>query len=152
MRPRSIAPIVSAGILLGCGMGGSFDGIVFHQILQWHNMLSSVRPPIDLLAMKYNMLWDGAFHAATWVVTGAGVVQLWCAGRRNAAWWSTSAFVGACLLGWGLFNTLEGTLNHFISGLHHVRPGPNQLAWDAGFLCWGVLMLACGSLLVRAAR
>ena len=29
------------GILLGIGLGGFVDGIVLHQILQWHHMLSS---------------------------------------------------------------------------------------------------------------
>jgi len=30
----------SAGILLGIGLGGFVDGIVLHQILQWHHMLT----------------------------------------------------------------------------------------------------------------
>lgn len=47
------------GILLGVGMGGFVDGIVLHQILQRHNMLSSVLPPSTLEAMHTNMLWDG---------------------------------------------------------------------------------------------
>ena len=33
-------PVVAAGIVLGAGLGGFFDGIVFHQILQVHNMLT----------------------------------------------------------------------------------------------------------------
>ena len=41
-------PIISAGILLGTGFGGFFDGILLHQILQWHNMLSSVSPALIL--------------------------------------------------------------------------------------------------------
>lgn len=28
------------GLLLGLGLGGFVDGIAFHQILQWHHMLS----------------------------------------------------------------------------------------------------------------
>jgi uncharacterized membrane protein len=32
---------VSAGIFFGLGLGGFFDGIVLHQLLQWHHMLSS---------------------------------------------------------------------------------------------------------------
>jgi uncharacterized membrane protein len=27
-----------AGLLIGIGMGGFVDGIVLHQIAQWHNM------------------------------------------------------------------------------------------------------------------
>jgi len=152
IRARSVGPIVTAGILLGCGLGGFFDGIVFHQILQWHNMLSSVRPPTDLLTMKYNMLWDGLFHAATWLMTSAGVGRLWVAAKRNEGLWSTSAFVGALLLGWGLFNALEGLIDHQLLGIHHVHPGRHQVAWDLGFLASGVLMIAVGSWLVRRAR
>jgi Predicted membrane protein (DUF2243) len=33
-RPRG------PGILLGVGLGGFVDGIVLHQILQWHHMLT----------------------------------------------------------------------------------------------------------------
>jgi uncharacterized membrane protein len=28
---------ISAGILFGLGLGGFFDGIVLHQVLQWHH-------------------------------------------------------------------------------------------------------------------
>ena len=73
--------ILSAGLLLGTGLGGFVDGIVLHQIVQWHNMLSSVRPPIDLVEMKYNMVWDGIFHAFTWIMTALGVARLWTAGK-----------------------------------------------------------------------
>ena len=38
-------PLVTAGLVLGLGMGGFVDGIVFHQLLQTHNMLSARREP-----------------------------------------------------------------------------------------------------------
>ena len=31
----------SAGVALGMGLGGFIDGIVLHQLLQWHNLFSS---------------------------------------------------------------------------------------------------------------
>lgn len=145
-------PIIAAGILLGAGLGGFLDGIVLHQILQWHNMLSSVVLPDTLETMKYNMLFDGLFHAMTWVMTVAGIGMLWQAGRRPEVPWSTRAFVGALALGWGLFNFVEGLINHQLLGLHHVHPGENQLAWDLGFLASGVLLIALGYGNVRRAR
>lgn len=33
--------------------------------------------------------------------------------------------------------------------IHHVRPGPDQFAWDLGFLAWGAVMLAVGWWLAR---
>lgn len=148
---RTAQPVVTAGALLGCGLGGLFDGVLLHQILQWHNMLSSVHPPVDLVAMKYNMLWDGLFHAVAWLVTSLGVAQLWSAVRKPEVRWSNSAFGGSLLLGWGLFNLVEGVIDHHWLAIHHVHPGANEAAWDIGFLVWGAAMLLSGLLLLRRA-
>lgn len=144
--------IISSGILLGTGLGGFIDGILLHQILQWHNMLSSIRPPTDLVTMKYNMVWDGLFHAFTWTMTAIGLTRLWRAGQRPDVPWSTRTFVGSLLLGFGLFNSIEGLIDHQILGIHHVHPGEGQLAWDLAFIGSGLLMIAIGSSLVRAGR
>lgn len=145
-------PLLAAGVLLGTGLGGFVDGIVLHQILQWHNMLSSKIAPTDLVAMKQNMLWDGVFHAATWLMTAAGLALLWRAGQRSDVPWSTRAFVGALALGWGLFNVVEGIIDHHLLGLHHVHPGRDELAWDVGFLVFGAMLAAGGTLLIRAGK
>jgi uncharacterized membrane protein len=132
-----IRPIVAPALLLGIGLGGFIDGILLHQILQWHNMLSSVRPPVDLVSMKFNMVWDGLFHAVTWMFTVVGVVLLFRAGRRDDVVWSGRIFFGTMLFGWGLFNFVEGIIDHLIAGIHHVHPGAHQLAWDIGFVALG---------------
>ena len=145
-------PLVAAGLLLGTGLGGFVDGITLHQILQWHNMLSSVRPPVTLVDMKVNMVWDGVFHAGTWLMTAAGLAALWRAGRRPDVPWSGRTFAGGLAAGWGLFNFIEGVVDHHLLGLHHVHPGAGQLAWDVGFLASGVALTALGVGLVRAGR
>jgi uncharacterized membrane protein len=142
--------IIAPGILLGSGLGGFIDGILLHQILQWHNMLSSVVPPVDLLSSKYNMLWDGLFHLGTWLLTLGGVALLWQAGRRSDVPWSTRTFLGSLAIGWGTFNLVEGLIDHQILGLHHVHPGENQLSWDLGFLLLGASLVLAGTVLVRA--
>ena len=43
-------------------------------------MLSATLPPDTLANAKINMVWDGLFHALTWVMTAAGVALLWHAG------------------------------------------------------------------------
>lgn len=141
-------PVVSSGVLIGIGLGGFVDGILIHQILQWHHMLSARIPPIDLVSVKVNMVWDGFFHAFTWLATLLGVVLLWRAGRRSEVPWVTSTFAGALILGWGLFNVIEGLIDHQILGVHHVHPGTNQLAWDLGFLAFGAIEIALGLALV----
>ncbi|RKH59691.1 DUF2243 domain-containing protein, partial [Corallococcus llansteffanensis] len=120
-------PLLSAGLLLGVGLGGFVDGIVLHQILQWHNMLSSLLPPDTLVNAKVNMFWDGLFHAFTWLMTFGGLVLLWRAGQRTDVPWSTATFAGCLLGGWGLFNVVEGIIDHQFLGVHHVHPGAGEL-------------------------
>jgi uncharacterized membrane protein len=52
------------------------------------------------------------------------------------------------LAGWGIFNVVEGLIDHQLLGVHHVRDdlgGP--LSWDIGFLVFGVLLIVGGWLL-----
>ena len=134
-----------AGILLGVGLGGFVDGIALHQIAQWHNMLSARLPPHTMENMRVNMLWDGLFHALTWVVTVIGLFTLWGAARDRDALPSTKSFVGSLILGWGLFNLVEGLIDHQLLGIHHVREVPNYLAYDLTFLAvGGVLFILVG--------
>lgn len=147
-----IGPLVRAGLVLGVGLGGFVDGILLHQILQWHNMLSSVVPPTNLIDMKYNMVWDGLFHALTWTTCAAGLGFLFRAGRREDVPWSGRILVGSLAGGWGLFNFVEGLIDHQLLGLHHVHPGDGQLAWDLGFVfAGGAGLMLLGSLVVRRA-
>ncbi|TYZ10043.1 DUF2243 domain-containing protein [Hymenobacter lutimineralis] len=147
------APLVAAGLLLGAGLGGFVDGIVLHQILQWHNMLSNQLPPDNLINAKVNMYWDGVFHAAVWVLTAVGLRLLWAAGSRADVPWSGRTLGGGLLLGWGLFNVVEGLIDHALLGLHHVNEyAADKLPWDMAFLGFGALLLLAGYGLVRAGR
>ena len=118
----------------GDRMGGFVDGILFHQILQVHNMLSAVRPPITLVNVEINMFWDGLFHAFTWVDDGRGIALLWRAVKRTDAALSTRTFVGSLLLGWGLFNLVEGVIDHHLLGIHHVVE--RRITWYTIWRSW----------------
>ena len=146
------SPLITAGVLLGLGFCGLFDGILLHQILQWHHMLSSVRPATTVSDAELNMVWDGLFDATTWLLTLAGVISLWQAGKRDDVPWSSNTFYGSLLLGAGTFNVVEGLIDHQILGIHHVKPGANELAWDIGFLAVGVILAVAGWLLIQAGR
>jgi uncharacterized membrane protein len=98
----------TAALLLGVGLGGFIDGIVLHQIAHWHQMLSAVAPPESMQAMQRNMVADGWFHLAMWIVTLAGVLVLRSAVRGAGPIPSTRGFVGYLLIGWGGFNLVEG--------------------------------------------
>jgi uncharacterized membrane protein len=140
----------AAGFLIGVGMGGFVDGILLHQILQWHNMLSNRIPPTTMEAMRINMLWDGIFHAFVWLVTLVGILMLWRAAYRREEIPSLGAFVGQLILGWGAFNFVEGVIDHQILRLHYVREVPEYAVYNLTFLAvGGILFLLIGWLLSR---
>jgi uncharacterized membrane protein len=142
-------PLIIAGIVLGLGLGGFVDGILLHQLLQWHHMLSNIRPLTNVANEDLNMIWDGLFHAFDWVLTVAGIILLWRAGGRDDVPWSSQTFIGSILIGAGLFDVVEGLIDHQILGIHHVKPGPNQLAWDLGFLAFGGLLAVIGWIMIK---
>jgi uncharacterized membrane protein len=150
--PRRVLPL-HPGVVLGIGLGGFVDGIVLHQILQWHHMLTSAGYPADSVQnLTINTLFDGLFHASTWVATALGLALLHRAIRRGAAW-SGRKLVGGMLIGWGAFNLVEGIVDHHILGLHHVNEkAANMLAWDLGFLAFGAVLVICGIALSRRDR
>jgi uncharacterized membrane protein len=144
---------VSSGIFLGLGLGGFFDGIVLHQILQWHHMVTSAGYPADNLDnLKLNTLLDGLFHACTYVFVVIGLVILWRAAHRMHIMWSSTRLIGSILIGFGAFNLVEGLVNHQLLGLHHVNETVSREAWiywDIAFLVWGAAMLLIGWQLMR---
>jgi uncharacterized membrane protein len=143
-----------AGLVLGMGLGGFVDGILFHMLLQWHhvvcvNCLSGEQSPDDL---RREIFADGLFHVFTLGLTVAGLFMLWRAARRSEVFPSARWLAGALALGWGLFNLIEGVLSHHVLGLHHVKPGEARLAWDLGFLALGAALVAVGLRATRAGR
>ncbi len=145
-------PSKAAGLLYGLGFGGFVDGIVLHQILQWHHMVSHVEGyPTDTVAgLEVNTLADGFFHVATWFLLLAGsiaAIKAWREGRLAPSW---SFHFGLVMVGWGLFNLVEGIIDHHLLGVHHVRDDlGSPVAWDLGFLAVGALLVVGGWLLYK---
>lgn len=146
---------VSAGILFGLGLGGFFDGIVLHQILQWHHMLSSWYPVNTIENLELNTRWDGIFHSGTYLFVVAGLFVLWRTAKRRHLYWSSDLLIGSMLIGFGMFNVVEGLIDHHILGTHHVNelvPIEQRIYWDVGFLLWGFAMLVAGSFYLRRGK
>ena len=141
--------------LLGLGLGGFIDGIVLHQVLQWNHLLSDTwdHPMTTVAGLEANTLADGIFHLSTWLFVAAGMaltISAWQHGRLAPPW---RAHIGMLLVGWGVFNLVEGVIDHQILGIHHVRDdlgGP--LSWDLGFLALGAGLVVVGVVLERSAR
>jgi uncharacterized membrane protein len=138
VRPHTAPASKRPGVLLGVGLGGFVDGILLHQIAQWHSMGSARVPPVTMAAMRQNMRWDGFFHAAVWAVTLAGVFLLLRDAHRGARLPTARTLAAQMLAGWGGFNLVEGVIDHHLLQLHHVRDLPVHVpAYDWTFLAVG---------------
>ena len=145
-----------AGFMLGLGLGGSFDGILLHQVLQWHHMVTSAGyPPNSVENLKLNTLLDGLFHLTTYIFVAIGLLILWRAAHQRHVGWSGKMLAGTMLMGFGVFNLVEGIIDHHLLGLHHVNetvPPEQWIYWDAGFLIWGAAMVVIGWFLLQAGQ
>jgi uncharacterized membrane protein len=145
-------PLIRAGMFLGIGLGGFLDGILFHQILQLHAMLTAKLPKTSIVNVETNMFWDGMFHAVTWTMTVIGLVLLWRAVTKHRVLLSTKCFVGSMILGFGAFNFVEGIIDHHILHLHHVVEALGVSVYDYAFLASGVIMMVAGWRMVAAGK
>jgi uncharacterized membrane protein len=145
-------PVTASAIVLGIGIGGFIDGVLLHQVLQWHEMLSNKIPPATVVTKSVNMFWDGLFHLFMLIVTITGVFLLWTVHLRKRIYTTTGLLTGGMMTGWGLFNLLEGLLNHHILSLHNVREStPDQELWNYGFLIFSIFLIIAGVGLVKRA-
>lgn len=147
--PSSLTPLHWPAGLLGFALGGFFDGILLHQILQWHHLLSGLETGRGDL--RFQILADGVFHALMYAVALAGLVWLWRrrdflsrpgAGRRLSA---------ITLAGFGVWHIVDALLSHWLLGIHRIRMDTAApLFWDLTWLiAFGLVPLAAGIVLGR---
>jgi uncharacterized membrane protein len=134
-----------AGCLLGLSMGGFFDGILLHQILQWHHLLSLVGNPA-VQDIRVQILADGLFHALMYLIAAAGLWLLWTSRGELAAAGGGRRLLGAGLIGFGLWHLLDAALFHWILRIHRVRVDTDHpLFWDLlWFFVFGVAFVIAG--------
>ena len=131
------------GGVIGVGLVGALDEIVFHQLLQWHHFYVHAEP-------FWRIFSDGAFHAFTTAMLAFGVALLWWHRGRFASLVGGRPFWSGVLVGAGAFQLFDGVVDHKILGIHPVRVGadpmwPYDLAWLAG----GAILLLAGWVLGR---
>lgn len=106
---------------------------------------TGVDPQTAIVNYQVNMFWDGMFHVFTWLMTALGLALLWRVAIRREVSLSTRTFIGSLLAGWGLFNLVEGTIEHQILQLHHVVEfTANHLPADLAFLASGIVLIIVG--------
>ncbi len=134
---RRLAPL----LLTGFGLGAFLDGIVLHQVLQWHHLVVARVPADDLAGLEANTLWDGVFHLVSWLVVVAGLVWVLRSRRalRPVPW---RALTGALLAGWGAFNITDQVVFHLLLGAHHIRMVADYQVYDWGYTAIGAALVA----------
>ena len=164
MGTRRQAGLLGPGLLTGVGFGMFVDGIVLHQLLQWHHLLSNGkadrvglpdRSSETVDGLEFLVLWDGVFHAAAWVVVLLGV--LWLTRRLASAPpadpWPVRSVTGLLLAGWGGFQAFDMVVNHQLLAVHQIREDvADPLPWDLGYLAAALVLVAVGTALHRSAR
>jgi len=125
--------------VLGFALGGFFDGILLHQILQWHHLLSLV-PAVT--SLRAQVLWDGYFHALMYVLASVALVRLWWINRTREG----RPKVAPVLIGFGLWHVVDAVLSHWVLGIHRIRTfSDNPLFWDVLWLVvFGLIPLVIG--------
>jgi uncharacterized membrane protein len=99
-----------AALLLGFGLGAFFEGILLHPIA-------------------------GFFYFAAWAIVLGGVVLLWTTVRGPGPLPAGRVFVAHFVIGWGIFNMLEGLARHDLSKEWLI------FATGMGFALLGALLL-----------
>ena len=142
-----------AGIVLGVGLGGLVDSFLLHMILQWHHMLSNRIPPDSMENLHRLMMYDGLFDAFCFLIILVGALLLRHDATNERVVPSFVAFAGQMIFGWGLFNTVEGVIDHHLLQIHYVRQVPEYAVYNWTFLIVaGLGLLALGWLLMRRNR
>lgn len=130
--------VLRAAVPLGIGLVGAIDAIIFHQLLQWHNLY------VD--ATRYWRIFsDGLLHAFTLSMLAFGAFWLWRERRAYSTIVSSTPFWAGVLLGGGGFQLWDGVVDHKILRLHSVREGADNIfVYDIAWIASALVLLGVG--------
>ena len=132
-----------SGIFFGLGMVAFIDEVVFHQLLHWHHFYDKSTTSIGLIS-------DGLFHAFSWFATVASLFMVADLRRKNA--WKRKRWFGAVLLGAGVFQLYDGTIQHKVLGLHQIRYDVDIFYYDVLWNIIAGLLILIGLFVLRGTR
>ncbi|GAE29872.1 DUF2243 domain-containing protein [Alkalihalobacillus hemicellulosilyticus] len=132
-----------SGFLFGIGFIAFIDEMVFHQLLHWHHFY-------DLATTNIGLISDGLFHAFSWFATIAGLFLFADLQSRGGIWmrrWWSGVLIGA-----GLFQLYDGTIQHKVMGIHQIRYVEDVFVYDVTWNVLAVLLIVIGAILLWGAN
>jgi uncharacterized membrane protein len=130
--------VLWASVPLGIGLIGAIDEIIFHQLLQWHNLY------VDA-SERWRIFSDGLLHTFTLAMLFYGAWRLWQQRQPFSTILSSKPFWAGILLGGGGFQLWDGVVDHWLLRLHPVREGVDNIwLYDTLWIASALLMLAIG--------
>jgi uncharacterized membrane protein len=135
----------AAALLLGIALGGFFDGILLHQILQWHHLLSGLQGGA-FEDIRVQLLADGIFHVLMYLLAIWGLVLIWHTRQELGRPQSGYRILANSFVGFGAWHIIDGVVSHWVLGIHRIRmDADNPLFWDVlWFAVFGIAFVAIG--------
>jgi uncharacterized membrane protein len=134
---------VWTGAILGVGLMGAVDSIIFHQLLQWHNFYYDTTE-------FWRIFSDGLLQAFTAGMLFFGAMRLWGQRHRINEVVTSRLIWAGIILGAGAFQLFDGTVIHKVLRLHQIREGvENNLPYDIAWNGFAVLLLVMGWVLLQ---
>jgi uncharacterized membrane protein len=128
--------------MIGIGVAGTLDEVVFHQLLGWHHFYDRSTNAVGVIS-------DGIFHAVSTALLVAGFITLLKRRPQLGNGWARS-LAGWILMGAGGFNLHDGTIQHKLLGLHQIREGASShLPYDLAFIAIALATMLIGLLILR---
>ena len=113
-REQALRTHLWIGLVLGIGVAGTLDEVIFHQLLQWHNFYVHTTD-------YWRIVTDGVFHAVSSSLLFTGVLLIWFRRDLLARRGDGRGLASGMLMGAGGFNLYDGTIQHKLLRLHPVR-------------------------------
>lgn len=132
-----------SGTLFGLGFVAFLDETLFHQLLHWHKFYDKSTVAVGLVS-------DGLFHAFSWFATVGGLFLVADLRRRDALW--HKMWWGGKLLGAGVFQLYDGTIQHKIMRIHQIRYNVNIVPYDLVWNISAAIMIVIGIVLIIQAK
>jgi uncharacterized membrane protein len=150
---RDVKRLAWGGFWLGFALSGFFDGILLHQVLQWHHLLAGVAPTETAADLRFQVLADGLFHVSHYVFATLGLWLVWSGRAALGGRGADRRLIAWSLIGFGTWHVMDAVLSHWILRIHRIRMDTDSpLVWDLVWLIpFGIVVLAAGVRMLRNA-